>query len=764
MIRQSRHRGNRSHSPYRWCIAAWSFCGALLLSSATLAAAQEVLRGRVVDAQTGEPIGRALVALPALGRDVTTDDVGRFEIEGLTGGRHELAVTTVGYGLLKRTVDVTGGVTEVELRLGQEALRRAEDVTVEVAPFEPADKAAPLEMTLGGVELRNLASVLADDPLRSVQSLPGVAASDDFGASFAVRGSGFSSVGFYIDGVLLNAPFHTIRDVNDGFSLTILNGDVVDSLSFVAGGAPARYGDRTGAVLNARIRDGSRDRFFGRASLGATGLYGTLEGPVGTKTSWLVSARKSYLDYVLDRIDADSGTRLGYHDVTGKLTHHPAAADTLSLLVLHGRSRWRNEEDERDPREFDLGEAGTGLAILQWRHAPGRWWSNTTAFAARETGRNRDFAGVERLRSQSGQRGARVDAGRVFGRHQVEVGGLFRDLDEDAVARDYDGARRVYRASVDYDAGSVQWGGYLQDTWTSPGGRASLTAGARFDRLGATGEFRLLPRASATLALSPTTRLAAGYGRYAQFPRLDQLYGELAGASLRAEGSQHFGLALERSLGSHVRARVEAYEQRESDLIFAGESEWRLEGGRIAPPAPSARLANALSGRSRGLEILLQRRSANGVSGWLAYSFGRATRSSRESSQRFDSDFDQRHAVTAFASWRAGRTLNLSAKYRYGSGFPVPGFYQERDGGVFLAAERNLFRPDTYSRLDLRANKTWLLGGHKLTLYTEVVNVFDRTHRRYADLDALNARTGQVAIENETLLPLLPSIGITIDF
>src|SRR6185295_16327554 len=149
------------------------------------------------------------------------------------------------------------------------------------------------------------------------------------------------------DGVLLNAPFHTIRDVNDGFSLTLLDGDIVDSMSALTGGAPARYGDRTGSVLDVKTRDGSGEHFVGRASLGATGLYATLEGPIGAakKTSWLVSARKSYLDYVLQRLDLQSLV-LGYYDAAAKLTHHAGATHVLSLGLLHGRSRWRSTEPD----------------------------------------------------------------------------------------------------------------------------------------------------------------------------------------------------------------------------------------------------------------------------------------------------------------------------------------------------------------------------------------------------------------------------------
>ena len=313
------------------------------------------LRGRVLDAQTGEPIAKALVSIRGRKAEAVTDAGGRFALVGVPPGEAEITVTTVGYGRARKMVHAGPEAEELEIRLSQEALRRAEEVAVSAAPFEALDPAAPAAHVLEGTELENLASVLVDDPLRSVQSLPGVAASDDFGATFAARGLGFSNVGFYVDGVLMNAPFHTIRDVNDSFSLTLLNGDVVESLSLLTGGAPARYGDRTGSVLALKTRDGSHEEFVGRASLGATGLYVTLEGPMGEakKTSWLVSARKSYLDYVLERLD-ESGVVLGFYDTTVKLTHTPRPTQKISLGFLHGRSRWESTETDPSPRIHTL--------------------------------------------------------------------------------------------------------------------------------------------------------------------------------------------------------------------------------------------------------------------------------------------------------------------------------------------------------------------------------------------------------------------------
>jgi hypothetical protein len=717
----------------------------------------------VLDAQTGEPIAKAHVAVPALKRETATDGAGLFSITDLPAGEVEVVVTTIGYGLLRKTLRVDPTGAEVEIRVGQEALKRSEEVTVEAPPFDPVDPAAPAAQVLRGVELRNLAGVLTDDPLRSVQSLPGVATGDDFYASFATRGSGFSSVGFYLDGVLLTAPFHTIHDQSDAYSLTILNGDVVESLSLLNGGAPARYGDRTGAVLDVATREGSRESFSGRASLGASGLYGTVEGPLGAarKSSWLVSARKSYLDYVLDKVSADPGTTVGYYDLTTRLAHHPTASQALGLTLLHGRSKYRRR-DEQDPTADESARAGSDLGVLQWRYDTAARRLGLSAFASRETGRNLDERGVETFASTATAWGLRADAARVAGAHRVEAGLLFRRLAERGTAHDFDGRKAAYVVTESYDAAASQWGGYLQDTRTA--GRLAFTAGGRFDRFEATGESRLLPRASASLSLTRSTRLTAAFGDYAQFPGFEPLYGRNGNAALQAERSRHFTLGLEHRLGERTRVRVDAYDQEEDRLLFAPEEEWRLVAGRILIPPVRAPLRNALTGHSRGVDVLVQRRSANGVSGWIAYSYSHARRHDAQHGLDFDADFDQRHTVTAYASVRLSETLNLSTKYRYGSGFPLPGFFRSAPGGLFFLSEsRNLVRPDGYGRLDVRTNKAWLFRGWKLTLFGEVLNVLGRTNVRYF-YDGIEFRTARVFVHSDTLFPRLPSVGVTVDF
>src|SRR6185369_1737438 len=106
------------------------------------------------------------------------------------------------------------------------------EVTADVfaAPEESA-----ASFTLQGEERKNLASVLADDPLRAVQSLPGVTSNDDFSSEFSVRGAPFSRVGLYLDGVLLHSPVHTTDGQADNGSLTIFNGDLTEDMTLFQG-------------------------------------------------------------------------------------------------------------------------------------------------------------------------------------------------------------------------------------------------------------------------------------------------------------------------------------------------------------------------------------------------------------------------------------------------------------------------------------------------------------------------------------------------
>src|SRR6185295_11047003 len=109
---------------------------------------------------------------------------------------------------------------------------------------------------------------------------------------------------------------------------------------------------------------------------------------------------------------------------------------------------------------------------------------------------------------------------------------------------------------------------------------------------------------------------------------------------------------------------------------------------RTVPDAVStsvlAPVANALDGHARGVELLLQRKSSHGLSGWFSYSLGFNRYRDVNTGESFDGDFDQRHTINSRGVYRVTDRFSLAGKFRYGSNVPATGYYQEQSGAFFV--------------------------------------------------------------------------------
>ncbi len=182
----------------------------------------------------------------------------------------------------------------------------------------------------------------------------------------------------------------------------------------------------------------------------------------------------------------------------------------------------------------------------------------------------------------------------------------------------------------------------------------------------------------------------------------------------------------------------------------------------MVPPA-NPRYLNSLRGYSRGFEIFLQRSSANRATGWVSYAFGRTAMRDGITTNRFPSDFDQRHTVNVYGGYRIKPTINLSVKASYGSGFPIPGYLQQSGTLYYLTNVRNQLRMPYYLRTDARVNKSWTKDKWKLTLFGEVINLTNRTNYLYDSFNGYNTKTFQAFLTMDTMFPILPSAGIVFE-
>ena len=118
--------------------------------------------------------------------------------------------------------------------------------------------------------------------------------------------------------------------------------------------------------------------------------------------------------------------------------------------------------------------------------------------------------------------------------------------------------------------------------------------------------------------------------------------------------------------------------------------------------------------------------------------------------------------MSAYGLYRLSPVTSLSARFRYGSNFPIPGYVQSRDGSLFLGDRRHTVRLPSYARLDLRANRAFNFDNRRLTLFAEIVNLLGRSN---VAADApLVLRSGRVEGATQELFPFLPTAGVQIDF
>ena len=742
----------------------------LLSALPALASEGGIILGSVRDQATGEPLRKVLVSLRGTDLQAITGDDGTYRLEGVPAGDYTLYVSTIGYRLLKKQLRVKDADNqEIDFLLGQESTTISETVTVAAPLYEELEKASPSQVTLNSSELKNLAGVLIDDPLRSVQTLPGVATGDDFHAFYSVRGGSFRNNGILIDGVLTHSLVHTVSGTQDSTgSITALNGDLVESIALLPGAFSARYGDRTASYLDVVTREGSRDGFHARAAVSGSNASFIGEGPLGKsqRGSWIVSGRKSYLDYLLHKIGRESDVNLGFGDLQGKLAYDLSDKNRLGATFVWGRAHLERNPANRGVTSLIDGLNRVGVANLVWRFTPNSkvLWENRVSYI-RETYENTNRDRELLASGTYSEVAVRSDASYQAGsRHRLEAGTLMRFIDYSLLDRRYNFAASRFldydRISPNYRQGSV----YFQDRWTLVPGTLSATIGIRNESLELTDQSIWTPRAALEWRMSERNRIDAGWGIHSQFPDPLSILGRNGATGLRAEISRHAVLGYELLIGTKSRVRLELYDKEESNLLRSPNTLFRLVDNRIVFPDPAFRYDNALRGHARGAEISVQRRSANRLAGWISYAFERSRRRDLVTGEVYNSDFEQRHTANIYGSYRFTETWNLSAKARFGSGFPIPGYAERREAGYFLASERNRERIPYYNRIDVRLNKAFFLEKKKISLYVEVLNILNHENVRFDQTFGVNTTTRRLSLSQDTMFPILPIAGIVIDF
>ena len=240
----------------------WVFGLCLAVSVATAAP----FRGRVVDAQTGEPLESAQVFLPDLNIGTLSNRKGEFAISGKVTGTHRFMVTYVGYETFNVNLHFPID-TLYTVRLHATSLA-LDDVVVTARAVQKSGTALQInQAALEHTQPSSLADVLqflpgqlsTDGRLDNVKqvALRQVSSDDNtaLGAAVIVNGVPISN----------NANLNTLSadqkisersTVNAGIDLRMLSTDHYERVELLRGIASARYGDLSSGAFVLRAKQG----------------------------------------------------------------------------------------------------------------------------------------------------------------------------------------------------------------------------------------------------------------------------------------------------------------------------------------------------------------------------------------------------------------------------------------------------------------------------------------------------------------------------
>jgi predicted deacetylase len=108
----------------------------------------------------------------------------------------------------------------------------------------------------------------------------------------------------------------------------------------------------------------------------------------------------------------------------------------------------------------------------------------------------------------------------------------------------------------------------------------------------------------------------------------------------------------------------------------------------------------------------------------------------------------------------------VSTRLNYGTGAPVPGYFQIADFNVLdsqtIVAQRNTSRLPAYERWDLRVNKSFVHPRWKMTLYGEVLNTLNHKNLRY--LGIVGDYNAHGFANLAWSLSRVPAVGLSVEF
>ncbi len=720
------------------------------------------LQGTVLERGTGRAVAGALILLPKLNKEVISNVDGRYRFGPLPAGKYRIQIQSAEHRKRKAYVVIKPGrSTKFSTRLQRTSyvLYRA---TAE-APPQPGEMA---RRSLRAEEIQRIPGVYGD-AFKVVQNLPGVARAPAISGQIIVRGSAPADTQVLIDGVRVPLLYHF------GNLYSVVNTDILESIDFTPGGAPVRYGRKTGGLLQAKLklpRDGERWKGYIETNVFHTGAL--ISGPIGEDTTITVAGRRSYIDAVLAATIPEGTLPFTfapvYWDYQAKIDHRFSRKLDATVLLLGSSDTLKFVTGDPPPGFPDSsGELSTstgfhgGIGVLRAR---GKEWKARTTVGVIRTGLNFQVGDGENLRAE-------IISWDLTFRQDVEIGTGKARLRAgiDLFNNEYEVAFRLPSQVAGFGAGqgaqslerdiTASTGILAPAMWVDaifqPLKGLEIVPGVRIDlyRNAGNGE-TALPKLNVRYNIDKQAVIKGAVGMNSQVPEPVQLADRFGNPELQPFRS------FEAALGAEYRPS----ERLSIDLQGFYKNLWDIPVGPDQV-IPEVALINEMTGRVYGIELLIRHPPVGRFFGWIAYTLSRATRTEHPGDTERLFQYDQTHILTAVGSYKLPNDYEISARFRLVSGNPYTGvstaiWRNDTDQWNRIpSACKYCERLPAFHQLDIRADKKWVFDSWMLSLYLDVQNVYNRENP-----EGIQYNFDATQHQYQSLLPIIPSLGIRGEF
>lgn len=602
----------------------------------------------------------------------------------------------------------------------------------------------PLGIGLSGGTLKS-APGSAGDPVRTLQTLPGLVYTNDEEALPAVRGSRPGDNYFQADFAPVDYLFHF------GGAISVFNADLIESFDIYQSAYGPEFSGVTGGVFDIKLRDPKTDRF--RSTLDISILHAgvLVEGPITKNQSFYLAGRFSYLDiFLADQIPEEDGVRIDkfpkYSDYQGKYVwnandtnevrvHFNGAADTGQVTIAED-----SEEIETDPIAAGTTYFDTSFheQAITWDTGIGKRLGFKSLLTHSLSNEKGTFGGVGNIDVDVDSLILKSRATyQLNKRHDLSAGLELQratadldlnlsitpcgELDVDCI---FTGAERL-RSNRTVNFTGVR--AYVKDNWYLTD-KLTLYPGFAYQQEDLNDQQFIEPRLALEYSLSDATTLSAGIGQYQQAPEYLESDSVFGNPDIEYANALHAQVGVQRVFRRGWDVKSELYYKSLDNLITSDDE---------------LNYTNDGEGYAYGLDTLVRKDLTNKFSGWASISLSKARRKDKRTGESSVFEFDQPVNVSLVGKYKLNDKWSFGTKLWVHSGAPdtpvvdaiedpdIPGFYRPVYGKLYSS------RFPTYKRLDIRIDRSFKRKKDNIMIaYLDLLNVLGTKNAAGYDYNA----------------------------